>query len=714
MSIYAISALINFTASLLLGVFVLRKNRSGLNWNLALFCFSVAFWSYAYFFWQVSGNEEAAIIWVKILTIFSIFIPVSYFRFVLVFLGKTQEKINKVLLYLSYVLMLFFVSISLTSWLVNGVSGKLNFKFWPNAGGLYWLFLLMFGGYSVYSLFLFLKAYMQERGVKREQIKFLLLGSGLGFLGGSTNFFLWYNVPINPIGNILVSFYVLFITYAIIAHRLMDIKLALRQSSVYLVSLSTVAVPTIILRYFSLWLFPRYWEWADFIILILAIAGFPKVKNYYYVLANKYFFSSLYDGQEVVADLSSKLRSTLQLDKIYDFVYDSIEKAFHITSFLIFINEEKVKRCFVGYNKGFDLKNKKKILDSDFCELFLQNKKIVVLDELENYDKKFENQINFLKSLKAEILIPLSIKNKVAGVLVFGAKESGDAYNEDDLKVLEIISSQVAMVIENALLFEETKDFNIKLEKEVKHATRELLDANEKLTKLDKAKSDFISIASHQLRTPLTIIKGYISMLLEGSFGGLTDPEIDSLNKVYASNERLIKLVENLLNVSRIESGRLQFNFQEVQFENVVASVVEELQMAAQKKGLKFIYNKPENPLCKIKADEEKIRQVILNLIDNSIKYTEEGDITINLKQSGNFVEFCVSDSGMGINKKEMDNLFKKFSRGNGIYLVHTEGTGLGLYVARQMVEAHKGKVWAESPGEGKGSKFCFQLPCLK
>ncbi|MDO8676041.1 MAG: HAMP domain-containing sensor histidine kinase, partial [Candidatus Azambacteria bacterium] len=116
-------------------------------------------------------------------------------------------------------------------------------------------------------------------------------------------------------------------------------------------------------------------------------------------------------------------------------------------------------------------------------------------------------------------------------------------------------------------------------------------------------------------------------------------------------------------------------------------------------------------PLPKLKLDEEKIRQVVMNLVDNAIKYTGQGSVTVKLEPVGNKIQFCVADSGMGIKSEDMGNLFKKFSRGQGTNLVHTEGTGLGLYVARMMIEAHQGRIWAESAGAGKGSKFCFELP---
>ncbi|MFH1582851.1 MAG: GAF domain-containing sensor histidine kinase, partial [Candidatus Falkowbacteria bacterium] len=467
------------------------------------------------------------------------------------------------------------------------------------------------------------------------------------------------------------------------------------------------------IKYFLNLYFFEITVWADFIILILAILAFQPVKNYFYRIANKYFFSSLYDSSEVIATLSEKLRSTLEAEKIYQYIYDTLTNAFHVKAFGLLTHNEEKKIYIIQYNQGFKTGSQTSFMaDKTLHEMFVSRNKTIVTEEVKRFSELEKNQtISLLLKLGVEILAPLNVKDKTIGLIALGAKESGDMYNEEDLKVLEVVGAQAAIALENALLYKETKNFSVKMEKEVEKATRDLKKANVQLKKLDAAKSEFISIASHQLRTPLTVIKGYISMMLEGNFGQLTKLETESLEKVFVSNERLIQLVENLLNISRIESGRLQFDFHEVDLNKMVEGVIEELAGNAKKKNLILQYKPPAKPLPKIKIDDEKIRQVVMNLIDNGIKYTKQGSVTVKLEQAGNKIRFLVADSGVGIRPEDMANLFKKFSRGSRTSLIHTEGTGLGLYVARMMVEAHHGKIWAESSGEGKGSKFCFELP---
>jgi len=248
----------------------------------------------------------------------------------------------------------------------------------------------------------------------------------------------------------------------------------------------------------------------------------------------------------------------------------------------------------------------------------------------------------------------------------------------------------------------------------------ELQQAYQDLQKLDRAKSEFISIVSHQLRTPLTAIKGYISMMIEGVYGRLSKKILRPLKNVYQSNERLIKLVNDFLNLSRIETGRIEMNFGMASIEDVVKSVVEELKNEARNKNIYLKWEKSPVPLVsgrikkfptQVYIDKEKIRQVILNIIDNAIRYTTDGGITIKTEIKNNKCKIEIKDTGEGMTHEEIRHLFESFSRGKAGTRLWTEGAGLGLYIAKKFVDMHKGKIWAESPGKGKGSTFHIELP---
>ncbi len=233
----------------------------------------------------------------------------------------------------------------------------------------------------------------------------------------------------------------------------------------------------------------------------------------------------------------------------------------------------------------------------------------------------------------------------------------------------------------------------------------------ENLEKLSKAKSEFVSIVSHQLRTPLTATKGYISMLLEGSYGKLSKKTERVMNNVYESNERLIRLVNNFLNISRIEAGKIKMTYEKVSLEEVIESVINELKLEIKKKNIYLKWEQPKKPLPKILIDAEKVRQIILNVIDNSVRYTKQGGIVIKVKNLKFSVLISITDTGEGMTAEEITKVFYSFSRGGAGNETHTEGAGLGLYIARKFAEMHQGRIWSESKGRGKGSAFYIELP---
>jgi signal transduction histidine kinase len=246
--------------------------------------------------------------------------------------------------------------------------------------------------------------------------------------------------------------------------------------------------------------------------------------------------------------------------------------------------------------------------------------------------------------------------------------------------------------------------------RELQELTDRLAAANDKLHKLDKAKSEFISIASHQLRTPLTAIKGYVSLLIEGSYGRVEGEAADAMNKVYVATERLINLVENLLNISRIEAGRMQYRFEDLHVEDILAELYDTFVLTARNKSLSFVLNLPPQPLQALPLDRQKIQEALSNLIDNAIKYTDKGGVTVSAEDRDDCVRVTVQDTGIGVPASEIPHLFVKFSRGKDINRLHANGTGLGLYVVKNIVDAHGGRIWIESDGEGKGSRFIIEL----
>jgi signal transduction histidine kinase len=237
--------------------------------------------------------------------------------------------------------------------------------------------------------------------------------------------------------------------------------------------------------------------------------------------------------------------------------------------------------------------------------------------------------------------------------------------------------------------------------------TEEMEKTNAKLNELSTFKTQLLSLASHQIKSPLAVIKGFTDILLEGLYGPMTDKVKSTILKIRHSSDELISLINMLLDLRKVDEGKMDFQFSRTNLLFLVDLVVEQLKTLATTKSLDIKFSGDE---CMIKADEQKLRQVVQNLVDNAIKYTPSGSISVTVTDKNATTVFAVEDSGLGISASLLPHLFEEFMRDARVKK-EIRGTGLGLYIAKRIVEAHGGRIWAESAGEGKGSRFVVELP---
>lgn len=285
--------------------------------------------------------------------------------------------------------------------------------------------------------------------------------------------------------------------------------------------------------------------------------------------------------------------------------------------------------------------------------------------------------------------------------------------SQDSTSVM-LRSSIFLLVLSVGILLIRSVLKEVKQREELEVLSKQLAEANEQLKALDKARAEFISIASHQLRTPPATIKWYVGAILNGDFGPLSEELKAALLRTNVTNEAQISTIDDLLNASRIERGKLEFFFEMGNIAPMLKTLVEQLEPLAQMKKQHLVYTPPTTPIPDILVDNEKVRQVINNMVDNAIKYSKKGDIHISLELDSatdpQNVVVKVKDTGKGIEPSEIEGLFQKYSRGKDS-ATHATGLGLGMYVAKVIIEQHNGKIWAESEGIGKGATFAFSLP---
>lgn len=271
------------------------------------------------------------------------------------------------------------------------------------------------------------------------------------------------------------------------------------------------------------------------------------------------------------------------------------------------------------------------------------------------------------------------------------------------------------IIMNNLKPFNQNTDFCVDLNS--LNPREELLRAQkiiEKLKKTNEQKDEFVSLATHQIRSPLGAIRGYISLIIEGDYGVVSEELYEPLNIILKSVDTLGKTVNDFLDLSRIDQGEMRYYKKDFDLTQLANEVVNEMKKGIIDTGLDLKINISTEPLI-VHGDKTKLKHVLLNLLDNASKYTKTGFIKINLHRKNNDkVVFSIKDSGVGIKPKTMPLLFQKFSRCAEASQTNILGTGLGLYIAKKMLEAQNGRIWAESEGENKGSQFYVELDLVK
>ncbi len=317
------------------------------------------------------------------------------------------------------------------------------------------------------------------------------------------------------------------------------------------------------------------------------------------------------------------------------------------------------------------------------------------------FPKEISDRLQKNLSMKGFFVYPLIARDRIFGVIYYCTLRYREEFTKFEFDIMDAYTREVSRVLENALLYQD-----------VKKSTEDLKIANVKLTQLDKLKDDFVSIASHELRTPMTAIRSYVWMALNRPDVVLTEKMKKYLSRTLLSTERLINLVNDMLNVSRIEAGRIEISPQSFDIVNLAKEVMEEVKPKADEKHLNLFVM--ESRIPQVFGDPDKLHEVLLNLVGNALKFTPaNGSISISFFADGNTVETSVKDSGVGISKEDLARLFRKFERLDSSYVAVSSsgGTGLGLYISRSLIDLMHGKIWASSEGLGKGTSFNFSLP---
>jgi len=612
---------------------------------------------------------------------------------------------------------LVLVMTCVTSWVVKRIDIHPD-NFGLNPYPRYGLGFVPFCGYVLMLMISYVvilskrkKAISGHKGITKQQLQAVTVGiisfAAIGFL---TNLVLptLFSSPwpsrFAPIGSLVMT---MAFFYAIGRYRLFDIRTAIARGTTYVFVLAGLALVLVISASIFNSLVTNALEnrttslTFNTIAALIVGVSFQPLKNLFDKLTSRFFFRDAYDSQEVVGNLNQILIAnndiTTTLVSCEALLTESMKLEF---CFLGLFEEHGQSRIFGKQNNELTQTEYTTIAR----ELRHRGKQLAAATELTNTDKKLRT-IFEKKEISAAALITL--QDEQLGFAIFGDRKNGKNLSSQDLQLITTAINQIAIAIKSALRFEEIENFNATLQQRVEGATHKLQRTNEKLRQLDETKDDFISMASHQLRTPLTSVKGYVSMVLDGDGGSLTALQRKLLNQSFISAQRMVYLISDLLNLSRLKTGKFVIERTPTNLAAVVHEEVRQLVETAEARNLQLTFQKPEH-FPTLMLDETKTRQVIMNFIDNAIYYTPSGGkITVKLENRTQSVELAVTDTGIGVPREEQHRLFTKFYRADNAKRARPDGTGLGLFMAKKVIAAQGGAVIFKSV-EGRGSTFGF------
>ena len=702
-----------------LASFILLRNiRDIVNISFAGYAYSIAVWSFGLFMFSISKEPDTALLWAKLYYSAPVFIGVSLFLFCMSYPDAEarkdlQKKFRKIALPLYTVSAIFVATfLSVEGFLIDGIKpGELNYEIILDPVGylIYSVYFvgLYFGGLA----FLLRKLLTGERQYK-QQILLAFIGTVIAGIFGT-----YFNLILPLIGNYQLIYagpffsfaVVISLSYAIVKHKLFDIRLVVARSLAYVLLLGTIALGYgVILITLTSTFFETDEVSTNLQLIYIALAvvfsfTLQPLKRFFDRATNQLFYRDSYDIETVINELSKTAATELDLSKLMKFIISTIQNSVKVEFIYLSVLDNNGKVFDTAFSDGAEDKY------ADPSKIIKLRKTVVIKDEISQGSKDFR----FLEQQGISAVLKLRSNKELVGYMAIGGKQSGNYLNVEDKRLLEIISNQLAVAIQNARNFEQIQRFNITLQDEIKAATNELRSKNKKLKELDQAKDDFISMASHQLRTPLTTVKGYLSMLLEGDAGKLQSEQARLADMALGSAERMVYLITDLLNVSRLNTGKFVIEAGPIDLPSIVEDEMKQLQRNAKIKNITLTYTKPKN-FPTVALDEGKIRQVIMNFTDNALYYTpQEGSVHVSLEASSKQVTLKVKDNGIGVPKHEQAKLFGKFYRAGNARNVRPDGTGLGLFMAKKVIIAQGGAVLFESE-EGKGSTFGFTFPAEK
>lgn len=419
------------------------------------------------------------------------------------------------------------------------------------------------------------------------------------------------------------------------------------------------------------------------------------------------------NGLDALQKVSRLISTTLDEKEIFSRINQSLitELGFEKNAILIYLQNQKFTDRILS---GIRLEDVPIILSNieNNQPLISALKEGQTLSSI-NASKQQQEFVKDIFSVEHFVISPIITQHGILGIVFVGNSPNSFPITEGDEELISILANQISQSLENVRLFEEVFRSSKSLESKIQDRTKELASALEDVKNISRIKSEFISAVSHELRTPLTSIKGYASLLMSGKLGDIPDLVKDRLVRINTHSDNLVKFINDLLDIARIESGKAEMNLSKIDPVQMIENVHDLLTPQLQAKNIQWKMDIDQS-VDKISADQNQLERVLINLVSNAIKFTPDGGmISVKTQKLNDMIQIGVTDTGIGISDQDVKRLFDEFYRVDNQINQNLKGTGLGLSLAKKIVEAHHGKIKVTSQ-LNMGTTFSFTVPVYK
>ncbi len=724
----AYTGLLNAVTSFALVAFIaLKKQKTLLDKRFLFFAFSVGYWGLSYYFWLSANQADSALFFIRNAMAGAIFIPSAFMHLVLSLI-EAPWKSRKIVVVGNYFISTIFLLFCFSPLYITRVEPRLFFPFWPIPGILFHFMLLHFSANIIWAHVLMWNAIKQTSGLKQNQIKYVFIGTLIGFVGGCTNYLLWYGIPIPPVLNFLVTIYIATLAYAIIKFRLMDVNVAITRTTIFVLLYAVViGVPLAIIAWGKSWLSyhwgERWWYFPLGFYAVLSAIG-PFI---YLILQRKAEAVLLKEQkayQQTLLQASRGMTLIKDLNRLLKLIVHILTKTIRITHARIFLWDNGAKNYVCKAVRGDHHKVGDDVMDENaaLIQQLHTDKEPLMLEEIRSHGLVSDIVIGEMEKIDAAVVVPSFVQNRLIGFVVLGNKKSNGLYTESDLDILTTLANQAALAIENCIFLTEFE-----------HQQAHFFQAA-KMADLGTMASGI----GHQVNNRFNVIKLGAESALMVELRKLAkcldsnDTEVskkmvaalsDTCQRIAKNAEHGGEIVKRLLDFSRLAQG-----FKVMDVKEAIESSVRLWECKHDLREIGF-QMEVASDLKRINGNFSEVEEILFNLLDNAadaIKMKEEavqlgnlaksadyqkGAIWLNAKNADlngkPYVLISVRENGIGMDDETQKKIFVPFFTMKATAI---KGTGLGLYIIRRMVDAHQGRIKIESE-YGKGTTFDIYLP---